>query len=116
MQTKILRQLEKIIVSYIPKNSTCRIEEAKREFKRTKEKAELANLVNEKINFSNPLEIDIKTIWEKQSPNMSLCSSCFETIYSKQYLLSIKFNGELLQQQKPKILCEYCYVNNVLND
>ena len=66
MQTKILRQLEKIIVSYIPKNTTCRIDEAKREFKRTKEKVELTNLIKEKAELSNPLNIDIKTIWEKQ--------------------------------------------------
>jgi len=116
MERKIINQLEKIIVSYIPKNTTCRIDEAKREFKRTKEKVELTNLIKEKTELSNPLNIDIKTSWEKQDPNMSVCTSCGETIYSTQYLLSITMDGELLQQQKPKILCEPCYVNNVLND
>lgn len=113
MDKKIMYKLEKIIVNYIPKHNTCRIEEAKREFKRDKEKAELIGIINEKVDMSNPLQIDIKPIWVKQDPNMSVCTSCNETIYSTQYLLKIYVNGDLIKQAREKVLCEPCYLVNV---
>lgn len=110
---KTIRKLEKIIVNYIPKHNTCRIEEAKREFKRDKEKAELIGIINEKVDMATPLQIDVKPIWEKQDPNMSVCASCNETIYSTQYLLKIFVNDELIKQERKKVLCEPCYLANV---
>lgn len=113
MGNKIMYKLEKIIVNYIPKHNTCRIEEAKREFKRGKEKEELLCIINEKVDMANPLEININPIWEKKDPDMSVCTVCNETIYSTQYLLKIFVNGELIKQTREKVLCEHCYTVNV---
>jgi len=111
MQT-IMFKIEKIIVTYIPKNTRCRIDEAKNEFKRCKEKAEFLTAIKEKVDMANPLHIDIKTEWIESPPNMSVCQSCKETIYSTQYILNVTIDGELLSFNNPKVLCTPCYNNN----
>lgn len=108
MEKKLMSNIEKVIVTYIPKNNRCRIDEAKNEFKRGKEKVEILQAINEKVDMSNPLQMEIKTDWVQQPPNMSICRACKETIYSIQYTLKITVDGEILQINN-KTLCEPCY-------
>jgi tRNA(Ser,Leu) C12 N-acetylase TAN1 len=112
MEKKILNEIDAIIMTYIPKHNSCRIIESKREFLRAKEKVEFMGKVNEKVNTATPLNIDIKTDWEIESPNMSVCQSCKETIYSPQYVLNVYVCGEKLDLNCPKIICQNCYNNN----
>ena len=106
------KKIEKIITTYIPKNDRCRIAEAKNEFRRGKEKAEILGKVKEKVDMV--LSVDIKTYWEIVMPNMSVCKACNETIYSPQYVLNIYVCGEKLDLNCPKVLCQNCYNN--IND
>lgn len=107
-----MSKIEKIIVTYIPKNTRCRIDEAKNEFKRGKEKAEFINRLKEKVDMSTPLSIDVKAEWLQEPPNMSVCQICKETIYSTQYNLEIIINGKTLDLNCPKVICTLCYNNN----
>ena len=113
MQT-IMSKIEKIIATYIPKNTRCRIDEAKNEFKRDKEKAEFINILKEKVDMANPLSIDVKAEWVQGPPNMSVCQICKETIYNPQYVLNVYVCGDKLDLNCPKVICQNCY--NSIND
>ena len=111
----ITRKLEKVIQSYIPKNTRCRFDEQKREHLREKEKNIILPGIKEKIEqLDNPTEISITTQWDKQGPDMSVCKNCKETIYGVQYQLSIFVCGEKVDQKKPVKLCEPCYLKKDL--
>jgi hypothetical protein len=113
MQT-IMVKIEKIIFTYIPKNTRCRSDEARNEFRRAKEKVEFINIIKEKVDMANPLSIDIKTDWAIEMPNMSVCQSCKETIYNPQYVLNVYVCGDKLDLNCPKVICQNCY--NSIND
>ena len=96
---KIIRNLEKVIIQYIPKNNKCRIEEQKREFRREKEKQEILSHVKEKQEMG--LSVELKIEWVEQDPDMSVCSVCKEVIYSNQYELKHYLNGEEIKKERP---------------
>jgi len=107
----VIRKLEKIIQSYIPKNTRCRFDEAKREHLREKEKNVILPYVKEKVErMDSPLEIKITEDWQKIPPDMSVCRACKEVIYGVQYELSILVCGDKVPQEKRVRLCETCYL------
>ena len=108
---KIERKLEKIIRGYVPKHTTCAVEESKRQYLRGKEKNIILPAIKEKVErMGSPLEINITQHWDKQDPDMSVCKACKEVIYTAQYQLSILVNGEKVVQETSVKLCEPCYL------
>lgn len=103
-----IRKVEKVIQSYIPKNTTCRIQESKNEFLRGKEKVSTLQAI-EKLDMGSPLEISVNHDWVKEDPDMSVCDSCKETIYTSQYKLQYTVNGEIVERDKETVVCETCY-------
>lgn len=101
-------KLEKIIHSYIPKNTRCRFDEQKRQVLREKEKSRILSAI-EKVNM---VSVEVTNEWEQQPPDMSVCSACKETIYGNQYSMIYKLNGEPVEQGRPIVLCEPCYLKN----
>jgi hypothetical protein len=99
-------KIEKTITGYIPKNTTCRFDEQKRQYVRDKEKAELMQHI-EKVE--NPANISLSIDWVMQAPDVNTCRSCKEVIYGRQYGLQYTLNDELIQQDKPVVICEQCY-------
>jgi hypothetical protein len=106
MDKIIIRKVEKVVTDYIPKHTTCRFEEQKRQISREKDKKEIIEAI-EKVE--NPVSVKIDIGWQPESPDMSVCRVCKETIYSTQYKLAININGENIQQSRPPKLCEPCY-------
>ena len=103
-----ITKLEKVIQSYIPKNTRCRPDEQKRQYLREQEKQRILSVI-EKRNM-NPLSIEISNEWQEIPPDMSTCKVCKEVTYGKQYLLVYKLNGEEIEQEKPVKVCETCFL------
>lgn len=104
----MMNKLEKVITSYIPKHNTCRFEEQKRQMQRDAEKKEIVDRI-EKVQ--NPASVVLDIDWAPQSPDMSVCRLCKETIFGTRYQLKIKINGEGIEQRRPVNLCEPCFFN-----
>ena len=101
----LLNKLEKIIQSYIPKNTRCRPDEQKNEVKREQEKQHIMKQI-EKVE--NPNEVELTTEWTPINPDMSVCVICKEVAYTGPRKLSIKINGKEIYTRRPVVLCEPC--------
>ena len=113
MNKTIINKLEKVIVKYIPKHTTCRFEEQKREMLRTNEKNNILQTIKEKVDIDNsPLLIEIKEIWEQSDPDMSVCRVCKDVIYSNRYNLHLSLNNEKITPHREVNLCEPCYLKS----
>ena len=91
-------------MTYIPKHTTCRFEEQKREMIRGKEKREMLQ------RAGNPVTVDVALTWDPKDPDMSVCRACTETIYGRQYQMTVAINGRQIEQSRPVKLCEPCYL------
>lgn len=100
-----LSNLEKVIQTYIPKNTRCRFDEQKNEVKRDQEKNHIIQQI-EKVE--NPLELIIVHDWQPVSPDMSVCSVCKEVAYNNPKKLVIKLNGEEINTRRPVVMCGNC--------
>lgn len=110
MHKTIINKLEKVIAKYIPKHTTCRFEEQKREMQRTNEKNHILDAAKEKVSMdNNPLSIEIEEVWEANDPDMSVCKVCKEVIYSTRYTLHFLLNKEKITPKTVVNLCEPCY-------
>lgn len=108
---KFIKKLEKVITKYIPKHTSCRFEEQKREMQRTNEKNHILDAAKEKVNMdNNPLSIEIEEVWEQNDPDMSVCKACKEVIYSTRYTLHFLLNKEKITPKTVVNLCEPCYL------
>ena len=97
-------KIEKVIVSYIPKNTRCRFDEQKRQMIREKEKKEIMQQA-EKIEMPITLSLD----FEKLDPDMSVCRACKDTIFGDQFRMKIMLNDTVIAQNRPINLCKTCY-------
>ena len=100
-----MQSLNKVLFTFIPKNTRCRFEEQKNEAKRESEKKHIMAQV-EKIE--NPASVELSFDWEPMQPDMSVCSACKEVVYSNPFKLVIKFQGEVINTKRPVVMCEAC--------
>ncbi len=100
-----LNNLEKVIQTYIPKNTRCRFDEQKNEVKRDQEKNHIIKQI-EKVE--NPIELIIVHKWQPVKPDMSVCAVCKEVAYHNPKRLRIKLNGEEINTRRPVVMCGNC--------
>lgn len=100
-----LNSLEKIIQTYIPKNTRCRFDEQKNEVKREQEKQHIMDQI-EKVE--NPMVVIIVHDWVPVDADMSVCAVCKEVAYHNPKKLSIKLNGEEINTRRPVVMCGNC--------
>ena len=100
-----LSNLEKIIQTYIPKNTRCRFDEQKNEVKRQQEKQHIMQQI-EKVG--NPMNVVIVHDWEPVDADMSVCAACKDVAYHNPKRLSIKLNGEEINTRRPVVMCGNC--------
>ncbi len=100
-----LNNLEKVIQTYIPKNTRCRFDEQKNELRRQAEKQHIVQQI-EKVE--NTLEVYIVHDWVPIDADMSVCAVCKEVAYHKPKRLSIKLNGEEINTRRPVVMCGNC--------
>ena len=100
-----LNSLEKIIQTYIPKNTRCRFDEQKNEVKRQTEKQCIVQQI-EKVE--NTLDVVIVHDWVPVDADMSVCAVCKEVAYNSPKKLRIKVNGEEINTRRPVVMCGNC--------
>lgn len=102
---KMMRKIDALITTFIPKNTRCRFEEQKNEMKREGEKRHIMAQI-EKVE--NPAKVQLSVEWVEVQPDMSVCSVCKEVAYNHPHKLVIKFNGEVINTKRTVIMCNPC--------